>query len=244
MIDIPWTDDDSVWSLWQGDCVSVMQQLPDHFADAVITDPPYGTTEDGKSKLNGVRSGRWDEFGEAWDREMPLQWIPEACRVLKPGGAVVAFCDEKQTETLWREFERAGIRPLRQLYWVKTNPPTNPRKNFMSSVEVAVFGRKQGDRVIHWDGGGATRNVFVGPIVYAKDKLHPTQKPLALMRWLVGLLVPEGGVVFDPFAGAATTLVAAIELGRRAVGIELDDGYFNKGYRRLLATPRQRQLVF
>ncbi|HEV7236198.1 MAG TPA: DNA methyltransferase, partial [Ktedonobacteraceae bacterium] len=134
--------------------------------------------------------------------------------------------------TLWDEMEKVGLHPLRCLYWHKTNPPTNPRKNFCSSVEVAVFARKPG-KIIHWGGGGTTHNFFQCPKVYWGHKIHKTQKPVPLMQWLVKLTTPIGGTILDPFAGGGTTGVAAGEEGMNFVGMENDQEAYDKAKVRL-----------
>ena len=198
---------------------------------AVLTDPPYGTT-DGLAKLNGARGGGWESFGHEWDRELPLWWIAEAERLLLPGGAMAVWTDKLSVQSVWLEAARVGLHPLHTLYWRKTNPPTNPRKNFCSAVESAVFARKPG-AVLRWAGGGATHNVFEAPLVGGSVRIHPTQKPLRLMAWLVRLLVPAGGLVLDPFMGSGTTLRAAKNFGCCAVGVEQDEMYCEAAARRM-----------
>ncbi len=225
------------YSIHQGDNLDILPGLLDDSVDAVITDPPYGTLEEGKCKINGYRNmgpgvSNWSDFGEEWDREMPLSWIPVAASKLRPGGSWLIFCDGKRPGEVWDALEKAGQHPLQNVYWVKTNPPTNCRKNFRSAVEVAVFARKPG-RIIHWGGGGITKNIFTYPTVPACHRRHRTEKPVRLMCDLVRLLCPPGGTVLDPFMGVASTGIAAGLLGRTFVGVELDAEYFGMAEERL-----------
>lgn len=210
--------------------------LPDYSSetfDAIITDPPYQITdEDNEStrkKLNGWSEGNMKPLGAGetmdWDYNFQnLPWLKEAYRVLKPGAAIVAFCDGKRPGELWDDMERAGFVGKQTLYWVKTNPPTNPRKNYQSGVETMVFARKPG-KILFWNGGGASLNYWKGPIVHHKHRFHPTQKPVALFRWLLNLHVPQYGLFLDPFAGSGSSLVAGQELALRGLGIDADPRY-------------------
>ena len=211
------------WRIYPGDCRVVMGCRADETVDAVVTDPPYGTASSTKVQTHGGRSV--EAFDIEWDREAPTGRLEDAARVLKPGGALVVFGDTKRTTDIWQDVEAAGVRPLQCFYWIKTNPPPQPRQNFQSAVEVAVFARKPG-KVIHWGGGGATPNHHAAPIAAGNDRTeHPTQKPLALMRHLVRLVTPPGGLVLDPFAGSGTTICAAVLENRNAIGIELSEDY-------------------
>lgn len=214
----------------QGDCLEILPTLPKHTFAACITDPPYGTTEEGISKVI-KRSSQFEQFSEEWDKELPLKWLAEINRVVVPGGVIIAFTDGKRSGDLWDEFNLVGIKPLQLFFWVKDNPPPNPRQNFASAVEVAVFGRTEG-KIHYWGGTGWTRNVFNCPIV-TTNRLHRTQKPLALMKHLVELLCPVGEAVIDPFCGSATTGEACIESGRYFLGIEQDRESYKVAQRRL-----------
>jgi DNA modification methylase len=217
-----------------GDAMDVLPTFLPLSMDAVITDPPYGTT-DGKAKTMGIYSGGvWPEFGHAWDTELPLDWIAMCVPLLKDGGAVIAFTDAQKSGVVWDAMEKAGLRPLRFLYWHKTNPPTNPRKNFCSSVETAVFARKPG-KVLSWNGGGASHNYYQCAKVAACHKIHKTQKPVELMRWLMEKVTGPEMTVLDPFMGSGSTGMAALELDRTFIGIEKDPDAYEKGTARLAA---------
>lgn len=222
------------------DCIEAMREFKDDYFDAIVTDPPYGTTEEGKSKVT-MSGDEVVEFGMDWDRVLPVDWIPHAFRVLKPGGSIIAWTDCKATTILWREFEKSGIHPLQCVYWKKMNGPSNPRKNFCSSVEAAVFGRKPG-KVIAWNGGGSTKNIIDSPIVLT-DRIHPTQKPLKVMRWCVTLVSPADGVILDPFCGSGTTGVACVERGMNFVGIEIDKRYADAARKRVDEFSKQMVLI-
>jgi DNA modification methylase len=214
-----------------GDCLEVMADIPTDSVDAVLTDPPYGTASESKVV-------KLETFDHAWDRSLPLEYLEECARVLKPGGSLVTFTDNKRVETVWNFLESVGLNPLQTFYWVKTNPPPQPRKNFQSAVESAIFARKPG-KVLFWGGGGASANVISSSIAMGGDRTaHPTQKHVAPMKYLMELVCPPGGIVLDPFGGSGTTGVAGLLTGRRVLLIEKDPEYHRIALERLEAWER------
>lgn len=225
-------------TLYQGDCAEVMGALPTGSVDLILADPPYnvsargvggrahttigrvltGTRPDGsRSYREIVRDfGAWDH---GWD---PEPFLAEAQRVLRDGGALIAFT----SEFLFEHYGRSGLDHRALLYWRKTNPAPNFRKQIVRALEMAVWQTKGG----HWtfNAGGYRPNVWDGPIVSGystvnnhEPRVHPTQKPLWLMHEWVQIFSEPSAVILDPFAGSGTTLRAAKNLGRRAIGIEL-----------------------
>ncbi|KKN40317.1 hypothetical protein LCGC14_0734740 [marine sediment metagenome] len=216
-------------TIYHGDCREVMPTLES--VDMTLADPPYGTN-DGKARLNGRTDGDFQKWGLDWDKELPVEWIGPSALLLKDGGAFVAWTDTKRLETIWKTCEKEDLRPLQCLFWHKTNPPTNPRKNFCSAVEGAVFARKPG-KIIAWNAGGAMHNLWRGPTVHHGIRQHPTQKPHELMAWCIKALSDPDALILDPFMGVGTTLRAAKDLGRKAIGIEIEERYCEVGASRL-----------
>jgi site-specific DNA-methyltransferase (adenine-specific) len=228
------------WSVIPGDARLIMSKgAPDRY-DAIITDPPYGTASPTKVQ---TRSGNASSFDIEWDRTTVDGWMEQAARILKPGGSFLAFGDTKMVTSMWEEAQDVGLKPLQLFYWIKSNPPPQPRKNFQSAVEVALLARKPGE-VIHWGGGGVTPNHFKAPIAAGNDRTdHPTQKPLSLMRHLVKILSPPGGRVLDPFCGSGTTLVASLLEGRSAVGFDLSEDYCSIARKRIEEWERSNEML-
>jgi len=230
------------YRLHNGDCLSIMKTMRTGSVDSIITDPPYGISNDEQDRKIFV-AGKMKSFENKWDAELPLDWISEASRVLKDGGSFFCFTDVKKTETLWNAIEKSGIKPLNMFFWKKPNPGVNPSKNFCHAIECAVFGRKPG-KVLHWGGGGASHNVYECSSVRGPDRIHPTQKPIKLMRWLVKILVPRHGIVLDPFMGSGTTGIAALAMDCFFEGIELDPDMIKKTKKRIDTASKQRSLFF
>ena len=222
-------DVDCSVSLFCGDCLQVMAGMEAGSVDAVITDPPYGST-DGKGKVTKKES-ELVEYGHEWDTILPLAWIGPAVKVCVSGGWLAVFTDKLSVKTVWDAIEESGARCKQTFHWIKSNPPPQPRRNFASGVESAVVATN--GAVKKWNGGGWRLNYFCCPIVTSDRTDHPTEKPVALMSYLIESFTDIGDTILDPFMGSGTTGVAALLTGRRFIGIELDPGYFKIAKKRI-----------
>ena len=229
--------------LYLGDCLPVLASLETGSVYLILTGPPYNVsatgvggranTKIGKVKTKtGHRSVRRD-FG-AWDYEWdPRPFLAEAARVLRTGGALVSFVSEFTLPA----FVASELDHRSMLYWHKTNPTPSFRGFPQRAVEQIVWQTRGG----HWTfrRGGAWPNLIEAPTAGSGERytrlddetgamvtLHPTQKPITLMRELVDVFSEPGGLILDPYMGTGTTVRAALDLGRRAIGCELDPLYF------------------
>jgi DNA modification methylase len=192
--------------------------LGDVQVHAIETDPPYGTASNSKVQKRGARI---ETFDIEWDNAAPLDWIAPGVARLAAGGAVVSFWENAGVTTLWRALAANGVRPLHTVYWEKPVVP-QPRPNFCSCIETAVFGRKTGGKVVAWNGGGTTANVIAAPRAAGHDRTpHETQKSLLVWETLLRLITNTGQNVLDSYLGAGTTVVAAERADRNAFGMEL-----------------------
>jgi hypothetical protein len=190
-------------------------------ADGVVTDPPYGTASDTKIQL---RSGGFKEFNINWDGEYPFGWITAIRSYLLSGCGVITFCENAGVSHVWDFLKQSEIIPLHTIYWAKTIVP-QPRPNFCSCIESAVFARTDG-KVRCWNGGGATANIFHANRSSGNERTaHETQKPLSLIVELIELISNEGFIVVDPFGGSGTTMVACEQLSRQCRMIEISEKY-------------------
>lgn len=227
--------------LYCGDCLEILRTVPAGSVDAVVTDPPYSTgtiKEAGagirKAMTRSIQDIEW--FATDSLSTNGFWWLAHACavqwkRVLKPGGHVLSFIDWRQMPQLAGAIESADLKPVNLLIWDKTY------------FGMGRFFRLQYEMILHYTrgvGADALRhdvsNVLRFPPV--RNGEHYTQKPVELVAELISVIVPLGGLVLDPFMGSGTTGLAAIQLGRRFVGIEIDPHYFEVAHKRILdATP-------
>jgi len=222
------------------DSLSLMKELENGSVDLVLTDPPYIISKPSgfKSVKNGVQRfsvstehGEWDK-PENFSLEDLGDSINEYYRVLKKHGTMITFCDLWKISDVKRMMEEAGFKQIRLIEWIKTNPvPLNSKRNYLSNArEVALLGVKVSKPTFNssYDNG-----VYQFPICHEKGRFHSTQKPYMLMWSLIEKHSETGDVVLDTFAGAATTLLAAKNSGRKYIGCELDKEFFIKAEKRL-----------
>ena len=198
-----------------GDCLQVMPTLGRF--DAVVTDPPYGIGADEAASKNKGKRG-WTDYGESqWDRERPE---PEVF-------AAILTCSKEQI--IWGGNYFADLLPptMRWLSWDK-----GQRDFSLADFELAWTSQWKAARAFNYPRAKAVQD----------GKVHPTQKPVALMEWCFGFL-PDVKTILDPFMGSGTTLVACQRMGRAGTGIELDPDYFDIACKRVDEAARQPDLL-
>ena len=224
-------------SLINDDCLNAMKFIPDSSISMILADPPYGTT------------------ACKWDSVIPLEPMWEQLkRVIKPNGAIVMTASQPFTTTLissnikmfkycwvWKKPQgvdpfMAKIRPLNNIedvvVFAKTKTLYNPQKTKGKPYKID---RDKTLRVHEITGANMrpTTTVNVGDrlptrvLDFKQERgYHPTQKPVALMEYLIKTYTNEGELVLDFTMGSGTTGVACKNLGRKFIGIEMDEGYF------------------
>jgi len=207
--------------LYLGDCLEVMRSMPDKSVDAVITDPPYGINMDGGADGFGVRSGRRYERG--WDDKPPSQELFDLLIGFKKplflfGGNY--FTDKIPVGSHWIVWDKKGNYEFKnpfsdcELVW------TNVKKKVVKKYTV----------------------IQQGFIAEEKERFHPTQKPVTLMKRIIEDYTREGDTILDPFMGSGTTGVACVQTGRNFIGIEIDPTYFAIAERRIKEAQMQPRL--
>lgn len=202
-------------NLMHGDCLEKMAEIPDGSVDMILTDPPYGMA---------FQSNYRKERYAAIHNDRDLGWLDDfteqAYRVAKNDSAHYIFCSfhniDKFKQALEKKFKIKNI-----LVWEKNNTSMGDLKgDFAPKIEFIIFLHK-GRRLIN---GKRDPNIFK----YARtgNVNHPTEKPVDLCEYLITKFSNLGGTIFDPFMGSGTTGVAAGNLGRSFIGIELDAKYF------------------
>ena len=237
--------------LYKGDCLEIMKSIPDKSIDAIITDPPYGTT------------------ACKWDSVIPFDLMWEQLnRIIKPNKAIVLFSSQPFTsalvmsnpkmfkyEWIWEKdngtnFASVKYQPFRVVenilvfgdfpitYTPKETKCFNPQmeigkpytcKSGNQTNDSAII--RQGSRenmssyLTENKGERYPRNII--KINRDKNKVHPTQKPVSLMEYLIKTYTNENETVLDFTMGSGTTGVACKNLNRKFIGIEMDDKYFS-----------------
>ena len=212
----PYYEQDGI-VIYHADCRDVLPTLPK--VDLVLTDPPYGIDGPGKVQMRGAIVVT-DYIN---DSELPLWW----CDIIS-ASAVITFTDQARITHQIDALTRAGYPLKRVLCWDKGDSGINPRGNFVNAFELAVYHRAKGSK---WHGNGSTINIF--RCNRRASPHHPTEKPLRVISYFMQPTSPDGGTILDPFMGSGTALVAAKQLGRRAIGIEIEERYCETAVKRL-----------
>jgi len=221
-----------------GDGVRETEKLDDRSVDLLLTDPPYGISRTYTCERQVPRRLRKNgkdfimpkgNFGE-WDRDIPRPAEWTSVVLPKISGWAVIFCAQAQIGEYVDLLTDHGFVAVGTLVWQKTNPvPFNHRFKPVNAWEAAVTGKRSGTPF----NGRNVHNVFLHRSPSPAERIHPTQKPLGLVSEFVGLFSEEGGLVLDPFAGSATTVIAAIQAGRHVLAYENDPNHFEAAARRL-----------
>ena len=204
--------------------------------DCILTDPPYNisrTHQLGFSNMgrSGMNYGEWDYGFNQTD------WIKDCVKFLKNGGSIIIFNDWKNLSFITQMLENCGCAIKDLLRWEKANPmPRNVNSRYVIDFEVAVWAVKGKGK---WTFNKPSeisylRAVFKsGVVLGGKNRIHPTQKHLGVVEEILKIHTNEKDLVFDPFCGSGTTAVACVNLGRRFIGSEIDENYFNKARKRI-----------
>lgn len=222
--------------LYNGNCITEMQDIKNETVDALITDPPYNIAR----KNNFTSMGRAGiDFGE-WDKNFDLtSWIPEAIDKVKKGGNIVIFTDWKSTTPIIGQLETLNCEVKDMIRIEKSNPmPRNRDRRFIVDYEIAIWAVKKGAK---WTFNRISET-YERPLIKTKvtpksekiGKGHPTQKNIETMEWIIHRLTNENDLILDPFMGSGSTGVAAKINNRNFIGIELDNNYYSMSKERIL----------
>jgi len=201
-----------------GDCVGVMDEMPDESVDLVVTDPPYMA----RYRDRSLRRVRNDDNG-SW---LIPSFAQVAC-VLKNNRFCVSFYGWHKADQFIAAWRYAGLRPVGHIVFVKRYP-SNARTGFFEYRHEAAYLLAKGRPA-----QPVPRLPDVLPWEYTGNRHHPTEKPVSAIAPLIGQFSRPHDIVLDPFAGSGTTAVAARELGRQYIAIELDEGHARTARERL-----------
>ena len=235
-------------SLYNGDCLELIKDVPSGSIDLILTDPPYGTT-----------NCKWDiiiPFEPMWQ---------QIKRIIKPNGAICLFGSEPFSSALrmsnikdfkydwyWQKttptgFLNAKKQPLRNIETISVfyskQPTYNPQKTYGHKRKVSLAKHKQNcKKAEEYNDYGlasydSTERYPTQILQFKTDRqksaLHPTQKPVALLEYLIKTYTNEGETVLDFTMGSGSTGVACVNTNRNFIGIELDEGYFQIAKQRI-----------
>lgn len=202
--------------LLQGDCVELLKEFPSESVDLVVTDPPY-------------LANYHDRLGRTLEHDIRGDWLEpafcEIARVLKNNRFCISFYGWHRADLFLSAWKKAGLYPVGQIVWVKRYDSAQRFLRYRhEGAYLLAKGHPQPEErplpdVLRWR--------------YTGNKLHPTEKPVMAITPLIRHFSREDELVLDPFMGSGSILVAARKLGRRVVGIELNQDVYRVAVERL-----------
>lgn len=230
-----WRSDCGTVELWLGDCLDVLKRLPENSVDAVVTDPPFNI------------GFSYEEYHDALTDEQYHALLYATCRppsviihypedmfvVSRAVGELpekcVAWCYNANTPRQWRLVAWYGIEPDFRQY-------KQPYKNINDKrIKALMAAGSNGCALYDWWNIEQVKNVS------DEKTLHPCQMPLEVMLRIISITPAE--TIIDPFMGSGTTGVACVRTGRRFIGIEIDEKYFEIAKARIIAELTRHPLL-
>ena len=224
----PYYEQDGI-TIYHGDCREILPLIEPGSIDLVLTDPPYSDRTH-----NSVRSNS----SKATAGNCVITFAPVTTDELRSVYTLVSRIARRWVVSTMDyatafEFEQCppdGLRMMRIGVWVKTNPmPQISADRPGQGWEAIAYLHKSG-AAAEWNGGGRSGN-YILPVEQSTG--HPTAKPPLMIRDLIQRFSNDGDLILDPFMGSGTTLRAAKDLGRKAIGIELEERYCEIAAKRL-----------
>lgn len=201
------------------DCMKGMQQIPDNYIDLAIVDPPYGGVTQGGYMTNKVSGGvakyRNDYHLALWQYEKPDKtYFNELMRVSKNqiiwgGNYYATLLNDSQCWVVWDKEKPEGVS--------------------YADIELAWTSFNLASRIFHYTWNG----MLQGDMKNKEYKIHPTQKPVQLYKWLINKFANPNDIILDTHVGSASSLIACRETGHKYIGFEIDKVYFDLANKRL-----------
>ncbi len=228
-------------TLYLGDCLSVMASLPDNSVELLWTDPPYGhSNHDGdfNARLNehrGIESKPIANDSMDEMRTVVDAMLSDAVRLLNEDCCCCCCCccggGGPKPTFAWvaNRMDSGGLQFFHSVIWDKLNPGLGWR--YRRQHEMVMIAHRKGGTLRWQDDAKAVRNIYSQ--MPPRNRVHPNEKPLEMVGHFINLHSYPGDTVLDPFMGSGTTGLAAAQLGRKFIGIEIDETHFETALRRI-----------
>ena len=236
------------FTLIQGDCIETLSKFKFDF-DMVFADPPYFLSNGGISYQSGkivcVDKGEWDKATTLEDMDtFNLKWLTEVRNHMKDNATIWISGTHHNIFSVQQQLIKLGFKILNVITWAKTNPPPNIScRYFTYSTEFIIWARKS-PKVPHYFNYSLMKelnenkqmtDVWQLPAMGRWEKScgkHPTQKPLSILARIIQASTKQNAWILDPFSGSATTGIAACLLGRKYLGLEIEENFLMIGRQR------------
>lgn len=210
-------------TIYHGDCCDVLPQLPRDTIDLVCADPPYGI-----EYKSGFRRVEFDIM--VGDTQFPEHWLGLLDGLIKPNCILYVFCNEQSLQSATSALIRSHYGVNRLLVWDKGSTTGGDLTNYGLQTEFIIFGQRKNSGKVKLYG---SRDPNLVSIPFCRNTMnHPTRKPASLIDYLVIKSSKVDDYILDPFLGSGTTCYCAKKLGRRSIGIEIEEKYCEIAARR------------
>jgi site-specific DNA-methyltransferase (adenine-specific) len=244
--------------LYKANCLDVLAQIPENSIDMIFADPPYFLSNGGitcyAGKMVSVNKGKWDvSLGAEANHEFNKKWLVACQRVLTPNGTIWVSGTSHIIFSVGYAMQQLGFKILNDISWFKINPPPNLScRYFTHSTETVIWAAKNKKSKHYFNyslmkeinGGKQMKSLWEIYPPGREEKIygkHPTQKPIKLLNRIILASTRRSDIVLDPFNGSGTTGVSAFSLGRKYIGIELENKYLEVSVKRLKDAFREKK---
>lgn len=231
------------FTLIKGDCVEILSKFNFGF-DMVFADPPYFLSSGGISCQSGkvvcVNKGDWDKPTTLEDMDtFNMRWLTAVRNHMKENATIWISGTHHNIFSVQQQLLKLGFKILNIITWAKTNPPPNIScRYFTYSTEFIIWARKSSYKPHYFNyklmkelnEGKQMTDIWHLPAIGRWEKScgkHPTQKPLGLLARMIQASTKPGAWILDPFSGSATTGIAASLLGRKYLGLEMEEEFLS-----------------
>lgn len=256
------------FTLYHGNSLDLLSHIADNSVDMVFADPPYNLSNGGFTVHAGrrvsVHKGDWDKSsGFEDDLNFHMQWIAAVKRILKPEATLWVSGTYHSIYQCGYAIQLQGYKILNDIAWYKPNASPNlSGRYFTASHETLIWARKDPKAKHYFEYKAMKHNSWPNDALKKPDKQmrsiwsistpppsekafgkHPTQKPMDLLRRVVIASTKPGDIILDPFTGSSTTGLAAIEEGRKFIGIDLEKDYLDLSIKRYNSLTKQDKKI-
>jgi DNA modification methylase len=247
----------SGYRIYNGDCIDILQKLPEKSANLIFADPPYNLQlkqelyRPNQTKVDGVDDD-WDKFStnEEYDN-FTKDWLSACQKVMADDATIWVIGSYHNIFRVGKIMMDLGFWILNDVQWYKTNPMPNFRGvRFTNATETLIWAKKSENQkkytfnhqvMKQLNGGKQMTSVWQIPLCTGNERIkneqgkkaHSTQKPEQLLKRVILSSSSEGDLVLDPFSGSGTTCAVAKKLNRKSVGIEKEEKYIKISKKRL-----------
>ena len=224
---------DDTNTFYKGDCLEVIQKLEDRSIDMIVSDPPYYTP----AKISATRKDFRRSLGnygilDSWFRGV----LSFAFQKIKETGHIYLFCDGRTYPMLWVQ-TYADTKDNRVLVWDKGRSING--YTWRKQHELILFAEMPDAKPVKTGDG----DVIKMNAVPVQDRKHPAEKPVELIKKLIEKSTKEGDTVLDFTMGSGTTAIACLQTGRKCIGIEFSEEYYDIAVERYLKEKGQTKLI-